>query len=226
MHTIYSRWVYPRGCGGTAVVCRILFAPSGLSPRVRGNQFYQHYRYCYHRSIPAGAGEPQCTPASWEKEAVYPRGCGGTRHTGRRRSKNCGLSPRVRGNPEPGGGLPDSAWSIPAGAGEPSATPAAARTREVYPRGCGGTWRTARTPTTRTGLSPRVRGNRGRRKSASLQKGSIPAGAGEPGTGGASLFRIPVYPRGCGGTVLGIGTDQAVKGLSPRVRGNHWGQTR
>ena len=50
--------VYPRGCGGTALVETDLCRDGGLSPRVRGN--LEHPRITVHlrRSIPAGAGEP------------------------------------------------------------------------------------------------------------------------------------------------------------------------
>ena len=140
----YADRVYPRGCGGTIhSTCRAARA-LGLSPRVRGN----HYGIQL-RSIPAGAGEIRLVTR------VYPRGCGGTAFQG---VKLVGLSPRVRGN------LKDS---------------------PVYPRGCGGTRSLAdprnlrrnrsipagagepdsplpRNHTSSQGLSPRVRGNRGR----------------------------------------------------------------
>ncbi len=49
---------------------------------------------------------------------------------------------------------------------------------------------------------------------------SIPACAGEPARRGESPCVHPVYPRVCGGTDPGRGHAAAVKGLSPRVRGN------
>ena len=57
-------------------------------------------------------------------------------------------------------------------------------------------------------------------------KGSIPACAGEPSTKAAAIPRAVVYPRVCGGTQGdGLKGDLA-RGLSPRVRGNLWGESR
>ena len=91
-----------------------------------------------------------------------------------------GLSPRMRGNlmipacPSIKGG------SIPAHAGEPAFLAARAVGNEVYPRACGGTPLTLSAATRKSGLSPRMRGNRpGRGGGVSLYR-SIPAHAGEP----------------------------------------------
>ena len=106
-----------------------------------------------------------------------------------------GLSPRVRGNPNPPQmqPYPGSYWSIPAGAGEPTARKLLSSngmTKPVYPRGCGGTC------------------NQRRPDIMLAEKGarSIPAGAGEPWL--EMRYRVMgtlsagVYPRGCGGTVI------------------------
>ena len=70
-----------------------------------------------------------------------------------------GLSPRVRGNlegPEKSGA---NDGSIPACAGEPARPGSSCEGSRVYPRVCGGTYSTRRTPPSAFGLSPRVRGN-------------------------------------------------------------------
>ena len=72
----------------------------------------------------------------------------------------------------------------------------------------------------KTGLSPRVRGNRVKGSCVSPSVGSIPACAGEP------YFMLPggcegtVYPRVCGGTIFNAAGRGIRLGLSPRVRGN------
>ena len=71
-------WVYPRGCGGTEAAPMALNSQQGLSPRVRGNQSADDQRRAVPGSIPAGAGEPRCTPPPRSPTRVYPRGCGGT----------------------------------------------------------------------------------------------------------------------------------------------------
>ena len=71
------------------------------------------------------------------------------------------------------------------------------------------------------GLSPRVRGNQRREAGASGAGGSIPAGAGEPGSAAGDKTEARVYPRGCGGTMIADHIPAVAAGLSPRVRGNH-----
>ena len=51
-----------------------------------------------------------------------------------------------------------------------------------------------------SGLSPRMRGNRGNFFTLHSQRGSIPAHAGEPQWGSYNPDDSKVYPRACGGT--------------------------
>ncbi len=51
-------------------------------------------------------------------------------------------------------------------------------------------------------------------------RGSIPAGAGEPGLRMRQVAALWVYPRGCGGAMAEAVTEFAANGLSPRVRGS------
>ena len=212
--------VYPRGCGGTAYERIDPRWLTGLSPRVRGNDPVPPRRPWQRGSIPAGAGEPALGRRTRPSQKVYPRGCGGTSKSSRRAAASEGLSPRVRGNRE---GLPERGLvvgSIPAGAGEPSTSRARSRSRRVYPRGCGGTDAGPRWLESRVGLSPRVRGNRRRRRPRPGRPGSIPAGAGEPQWPAGHGYDDEVYPRGCGGTGKVSLTAPTERGLSPRVRGN------
>ena len=91
-----------------------------------------------------------------------------------------GLSPRVRGNPEPVPGGESPAGSIPASAGEPRVTCTLWPKTGVYPRECGGTSDEDAAVVQQVGLSPRVRGNPVNVRQASMCCGSIPASAGEP----------------------------------------------
>ena len=171
---------------------------------------------------------------------VYPRACGGTRTESEVAIWIAGLSPRVRGN-HPAvvvGRLVDG--SIPARAGEPWSPPTRARSRQVYPRACGGTGDHLGPGCVARGLSPRVRGNLVSQKPPTIWVGSIPARAGEPADardarliGGSIPARAgepaqalsrpgpyAVYPRACGGTFFRAESALGVLGLSPRVRGN------
>ena len=111
--------VYPRVCGGTVARRGATGRLQGLSPRVRGNPAGKTRRTACDRSIPACAGEPVSTLATFIFGAVYPRVCGGTRCWRGNHFYLQGLSPRVRGNP--GASMPYSRTvrSIPACAGEP-----------------------------------------------------------------------------------------------------------
>ena len=93
--------------------------------------------------------------------------------------------------------------------------------RGVYPRVCGGTLVHAGGGLPGRGLSPRVRGNRLHTGVAMLAMRSIPACAGEPHRGRRCRALSRVYPRVCGGTALHGESPPGIRGLSPRVRGNH-----
>ncbi|KPQ08598.1 MAG: hypothetical protein HLUCCA12_01930 [Rhodobacteraceae bacterium HLUCCA12] len=134
-----SKWVYPRGCGGTVPLeCRTR-SLRGLSPRMRGNQPRERRRYRRIGSIPADAGEPIWNSQYALVWRVYPRGCGGTRSRAWRDLVSRGLSPRMRGNHENIFEDGTVTGSIPADAGEPWCRSCPASKHRVYPRGCGGT---------------------------------------------------------------------------------------
>ena len=95
-----------------------------------------------------------------------------------------------------------------------------AATSAVYPRVCGGTRPANAQNASPHGLSPRVRGNRGRSLPGAGYDGSIPACAGEPTSISPARFICRVYPRVCGGTNGYLEANIYTLGLSPRVRGN------
>ena len=131
---------------------------------------------------------------------VYPRVCGGTPSKAVLVSMECGLSPRVRGNPVGPVQVVQVVRSIPACAGEPRGCPPIRWPIAVYPRVCGGTAiRLPRAPPL-AGLSPRVRGNRHLMSRPGAWERSIPACAGEPTTTRRGQNDYQVYPRVCGGT--------------------------
>ena len=71
------------------------------------------------------------------------------------------------------------------------------------------------------GLSPRVRGNLAHPLVIPDPLRSIPARAGEPAPSHMNPGRHRVYPRACGGTWNSSRASLIMRGLSPRVRGNH-----
>ena len=177
-------WVYPRVCGGTSGRRHRAQRLEGLSPRVRGNPTRMQIARRRRRSIPACAGEPHGIVSGAWTLTVYPRVCGGTKNTLRRRRRSVGLSPRVRGNLGPQIRPSVALRSIPACAGEPTG-PLGRRLRAtVYPRVCGGTQVAQGAVHNRLGLSPRVRGNQRATGPECRAVRSIPACAGEPGGAG------------------------------------------
>ena len=131
--------VYPRVCGGTALLAGGARSTVGLSPRVRGNPEDGNQLFHRSRSIPACAGEPHGRLPARYASTVYPRVCGGTAFRGTARCFGCGLSPRVRGNRSYFLENGRRVRSIPACAGEPSSCDMEPRADTVYPRVCGGT---------------------------------------------------------------------------------------
>ena len=192
--------VYPRVCGGTSISPPMNIVAVGLSPRMRGNPQSAPESGICRRSIPAYAGEPAGAPAPAGLCAVYPRVCGGTRAQSLSRRVRQGLSPRMRGNPSPPPTPTARAGSIPAYAGEPRHLPQLPGGGEVYPRVCGGTSGNSPAASCNMGLSPRMRGNQRRRRTAATRSGSIPAYAGEPRAIALLALHLAVYPRVCGGT--------------------------
>ena len=114
-----------------------------------------------------------------------------------------------------------SVRSIPACTGEPSGGRTATRAIWVYPRVYGGTDKAGDSPRYKSGLSPRVRGNRGWKCEKAKSLRSIPACTGEPALARLLRAAASVYPRVYGGTCKEDAPCIKYIGLSPRVRGNH-----
>ena len=207
-------------CGGTPTFSGGFILDRGLSPRVRGNPTFEHFKSQINRSIPACAGEPGGRRGSDLASGVYPRVCGGTPGDGPGLSCAGGLSPRVRGNHTIRPTAFQHPRSIPACAGEPQSSIVSQGTGRVYPRVCGGTDHGNAAVKLNDGLSPRVRGNPGIADPERVNKGSIPACAGEPDLRIPLPGRMGVYPRVCGGTQWCYWCALTRQGLSPRVRGN------
>ena len=192
----------------------------GLSPRMRGNPLAGVAPVKRTGSIPAYAGEPITHCTHIQSNWVYPRVCGGTGYRIGGQGDCAGLSPRMRGNRRPTPQTRQSNRSIPAYAGEPGAGPHSLPRLTVYPRVCGGTAGRPLPDGHRRGLSPRMRGNRGKALVGAGGVGSIPAYAGEPGGWSRGGAVGQVYPRVCGGTAGGKPWSRNASGLSPRMRGN------
>ena len=167
---------------------------------MRGNHPGGTHQHPIQPSIPAYAGEPGSGYPVRRAACVYPRVCGGTLLTGHPDSVAARLSPRMRGNPRRGRRRRTSSTSIPAYAGEPSATAVATVLVCVYPRVCGGTPCAICPICGEARLSPRMRGNLYLDGQPYVLDTSIPAYAGEPLARDRAATPANVYPRVCGGT--------------------------
>ena len=146
--------------------------------------------------------------------------CGGTVAADMPATPTTGLSPRVRGNLWSCRRRGRAFRSIPACAGEPVGGSCWTKQVAVYPRVCGGTSWSSKSPAPNGGLSPRVRGNHFWQMAKDNEQRSIPACAGEPHSLLWPAGSSKVYPRVCGGTLTQNIGDLLIVGLSPRVRGN------
>ena len=131
-----------------------------------------------------------------------------------------GRSPRVRGSQVHRLHQRVGAGSIPACAGEPTASFRRRPFARVDPRVCGGASVSAPEEGSTPGRSPRVRGSRAHRGAAVVRIGSIPACAGEPAGASGGRAEDGVDPRVCGGAMARARTDSPAAGRSPRVRGS------
>ena len=151
---------------------------------------------------------------------AYPRACGATKEQISEQINEQGLSPRVRGNRVPGCLAQPARGPIPARAGQPDIARRARRNSGAYPRACGATSHCGWPPDSPQGLSPRVRGNHGLSGVRRLQRGPIPARAGQPPPRSSRPLATGAYPRACGATKTVGCLICGSWGLSPRVRGN------
>ena len=193
---------------------------SGRSPRVRGSRLAIVHARRRHGSIPAGAGEPLTATAAIPARRVDPRGCGGACCIRAPPVCRLGRSPRVRGSRAKEDIWQEHVGSIPAGAGEPLPYSRAILSGRVDPRGCGGADPKAVCDATGQGRSPRVRGSHIIYVGDDGNRGSIPAGAGEPSLRSYLLGTDRVDPRGCGGARDCLVEQIRYWGRSPRVRGS------
>ena len=215
-----SRRVHPRACGGTWFRVTVACGLRGASPRVRGNRLAGVAVGPPDGCIPARAGEPPQLGHQHLVPRVHPRACGGTTSWRVSVCGTLGASPRVRGNPGRPVGRGRAGGCIPARAGEPTAASDQDALNQVHPRACGGTTSIKTFNATRTGASPRVRGNRLRLRPRLVQGRCIPARAGEPGASQHEDDQSSVHPRACGGTPRSRRAPLRRAGASPRVRGN------
>ncbi len=219
-HGDYRR-VDPRGSGGARCGGGWRGCSWGRSPRERGSLADDQPDLIDLGSIPAGAGEPSGGRTALNLSRVDPRGSGGATSLLDNTIGSQGRSPRERGSLGLHIGNRAIGGSIPAGAGEPPVPDRAAQSHKVDPRGSGGAAPLPNHAEFCLGRSPRERGSHHVRSNGRENRGSIPAGAGEPHSGNVSSMADRVDPRGSGGAIVVVVAVEMEPGRSPRERGSH-----
>ena len=212
--------VHPRVGGGTILDGSDRLCYAGPSPRGRGNLTLETAAAEVTGSIPAWAGEPSKAPAPSSRSGVHPRVGGGTWRASWKASRDSGPSPRGRGNRIGSYSRIGTIGSIPAWAGEPRRQSTITPISRVHPRVGGGTCQCLIASRSKSGPSPRGRGNLFDFRGRDVRRGSIPAWAGEPAADRPVPHRFKVHPRVGGGTVDELSDGEGELGPSPRGRGN------
>ena len=175
---------------------------AGSSPRLRGTDRCPRRPGERLRFIPAPAGNSPSATAREPLGTVHPRACGEQAFIYQERKKPVGSSPRLRGTGGPVAVLTHGPRFIPAPAGNRVKARTKGDTITVHPRACGEQNSLSFFRLSRSGSSPRLRGNRSSQV--------------------ASTQRSSVHPRACGEQLLGHGVKASqleAIGSSPRLRG-------
>ena len=191
----------------------------GSSPHGRGTRRQHCHLACGHGIIPACAGNTDCPKRREACSRDHPRMCG--EHTCCVTSKSwaMGSSPHVRGTQPRDSTCRVSAGIIPACAGNTKCEPCGCSASGDHPRMCG------EHPTHRVitkgyeGSSPHVRGTPACRSGVQLQRGIIPACAGNTSVTRKGVYGLWDHPRMCGEHGLRRWSWLRGWGSSPHVRG-------
>ena len=191
----------------------------GPSPRGRGRQVPIGSQAPVLRTIPAWAGETEILCPVCNGLRDHPRVGGGDSAPASARNASMGPSPRGRGRLVPVPNVAQHVRTIPAWAGETSAsTPTKTGTRD-HPRVGGGDRLCPLLLRLLAGPSPRGRGRPVRGDSALVWMGTIPAWAGETFSSASRAARFKDHPRVGGGDTETRLRRRWPPGPSPRGRG-------
>jgi len=214
------RRVHPRVRGAVDPKPDIELVATGPSPRARGSPDPPRGAAAGCGSIPACAGQSDLRNLQGPLSKVHPRVRGAVRGSAAGSLVCYGPSPRARGS-RARRRLPlAEQGSIPACAGQSTATGAVARTGRVHPRVRGAVGSANPHRVIANGPSPRARGSLGHRCLRSAWSGSIPACAGQSRTMPRCSSKEEVHPRVRGAVGRPFHAGGRRLGPSPRARGS------
>ncbi len=213
--------VHPRSRGATHLTAAHFDRADGPSPLARGNRECQPHDALRGGSIPARAGQPPAQSVALPRPGVHPRSRGATTIERTCLLLTKGPSPLARGNRRRCPVCALDPRSIPARAGQPPSRGAHPRPPGVHPRSRGATVIVTRIVVVGWGPSPLARGNPVQLGRQALERGSIPARAGQPWWWARRARGCRVHPRSRGATVNFSIFIPISLGPSPLARGNH-----
>ena len=215
----YRRTDHPRACGANDHPTCGKVSENGSSPRVRGKPDASSRNGRSVRIIPARAGQTCSGSGSRRAGTDHPRACGANPQPAVHPCLPRASSPRVRGKPDASSRNGRSVRIIPARAGQ---TPSDVRVVGVsadHPRACGANPTGSRSPVSRSGSSPRVRGKRCAIGHQITNMRIIPARAGQTASVERRGRGQTDHPRACGANRGRAPRRDFERGSSPRVRG-------
>ena len=213
------RWDHPRVCGEHARVPTGFETRTGSSPRVRGTLLGGDGLGLARGIIPACAGNTRRGRCSRWRAWDHPHVCGEHRFSRRSNVSHMGSSPRVRGTLLMDAESADAPGIIPACAGNTTSRTRPAERAKDHPRVCGEHLRLPPMLAKIWGSSPRVRGTPVKWVNEFVERGIIPACAGNTFQSRARRSCLRDHPRVCGEHFAMYQLGGWLSGSSPRVRG-------
>ena len=193
----------------------------GSSPHLRGSPGEPVDRHRHRGVIPAPAGQPGRLRREPDKYMGHPRTCGAAGVDSTTRRSRDGSSPHLRGSLVAAAELKIDARVIPAPAGQPTLIWPWRSSFSGHPRTCGAAGASAAGWTIPYGSSPHLRGSRPWWRRLNHRRGVIPAPAGQPVNGLATLPSDEGHPRTCGAAAVPGPSARGGAGSSPHLRGSH-----
>ena len=211
--------VHPRERGESASSIGADGERLGPSPRARGIRARLPSAAQRSRSIPASAGNPSRSASRPRPRRVHPRERGESARPPKKNLADPGPSPRARGIRSRSDACGPCGGSIPASAGNPRPALVKPNGYRVHPRERGESPGACPSPRKGPGPSPRARGIPVVLPQDSVERGSIPASAGNPIRFARRRPPRPVHPRERGESGQAARTAPLPTGPSPRARG-------
>ena len=193
---------HPRACGENISRIRSSCGFCGSPPRMRGKLHLTQDELASRRITPAHAGKTPRMTCSFSSGTDHPRACGENKDTGRKRFKQSGSPPRMRGKHE----LTEFRHSLsritPAHAGKTFDLTITPCTISDHPRACGENQASFSHLRLKRGSPPRMRGKPADDFIRLGQFRITPAHAGKTLDAARSLRISTDHPRACGENMI------------------------